>query len=211
MLLSSFFPAVQLPPLTLIRPPLLPVHPFPLTEGLLLLLLATSASPLLLPTLLPTGPKETAAVFIHLPNSSLLAAACRLSYSTPKTIKRHPPQALYSIVVALKGVYWYSAWSNRPTPASSLPIPLLACSPFTLLASRTMSTAVASVAAPPLTQPSTAQDASPKSTYPAPSTHTPTDRNSATSTAANANTPIIIGEGVAQQKSTPDGKRSPNS
>ncbi|KAI4278879.1 MAG: hypothetical protein LQ337_000689 [Flavoplaca oasis] len=76
-----------------------------------------------------------------------------------------------------------------------------------------MSTAVASVAAPPLNQPSTAPEASPKSTYPtlAPSTHPPSDRNSATSTAANANTPIVIGEGVAQQKLTPDGKRSPNS
>ncbi|KAL8996779.1 MAG: hypothetical protein Q9169_003802 [Polycauliona sp. 2 TL-2023] len=76
-----------------------------------------------------------------------------------------------------------------------------------------MSTAVASVAAPPLTQPSTAPDASPNATYPAlaPSTHPPSDRNSATSTAANANTPIVIGEGVAQPKSTPEGKRSPNS
>ncbi|KAL8684131.1 MAG: hypothetical protein Q9224_006588, partial [Gallowayella concinna] len=76
-----------------------------------------------------------------------------------------------------------------------------------------MSTAVASVAAPPLTQPSTAQDASPKSAYPAlaPSAHTPSDRNSATTTAANPNTPIVIAEGVAQQKSTPEGKRSPNS
>ncbi|KAL8813101.1 MAG: hypothetical protein Q9223_000626 [Gallowayella weberi] len=76
-----------------------------------------------------------------------------------------------------------------------------------------MSTAVASVAAPPLTQPTTALDASPKSAYPAlaPSTHTPSDRNSATTTATNANTPIVIAEGVAQQKSTPEGKRSPNS
>lgn len=76
-----------------------------------------------------------------------------------------------------------------------------------------MSTAVASVAAPPLNQPSTAREASPKSTYPAlaPSTQPPSDHNSATSIAANANTPIVIGEGVAQQKLTPDGKRSPNS
>ncbi|KAL8971371.1 MAG: hypothetical protein Q9183_001090 [Haloplaca sp. 2 TL-2023] len=76
-----------------------------------------------------------------------------------------------------------------------------------------MSTAVASVAPAPLAQPSTAQDASPKSTYPAlaPSTHTPGDRNSATSAATSASTPVVVGEGVAQQKSTPDGKRSPNS
>ncbi|KAL8954279.1 MAG: hypothetical protein Q9193_007306, partial [Seirophora villosa] len=76
-----------------------------------------------------------------------------------------------------------------------------------------MSTAVASAPPGPLTQPSTAQDPNPKPTYPtlAPSTHAPIDRNSATSTAASANTPVVIGEGVAQQKSTPDGKRSPSS
>ncbi|KAL8764265.1 MAG: hypothetical protein Q9184_000234 [Pyrenodesmia sp. 2 TL-2023] len=78
-----------------------------------------------------------------------------------------------------------------------------------------MSTAVASVAPAPLAQPSTARDASPKSTYPtlAPSTHTPIDRNSATSTAvsANGNTPVVVGEGLAQHKSNPEGKHSPNS
>ncbi|KAL9031894.1 MAG: hypothetical protein Q9196_000090 [Gyalolechia fulgens] len=77
-----------------------------------------------------------------------------------------------------------------------------------------MSTAVASVAPAPLIQPSTAQDASPKSTYPAiaPSTHTLIDRSSATSTAASAHTPVVlVSEGVAQSKSTPEGKRSPNS
>ncbi|KAL9591178.1 MAG: hypothetical protein Q9203_000050 [Teloschistes exilis] len=76
-----------------------------------------------------------------------------------------------------------------------------------------MSTAVASVAPAPLAQPSTAQDASPKSTYPslASSNHTPADRNSGASTAASASTPVVVGEGVAQQKTTPEGKRSPNS
>ncbi|KAL8706666.1 MAG: hypothetical protein Q9201_000300 [Fulgogasparrea decipioides] len=64
-----------------------------------------------------------------------------------------------------------------------------------------------------MAQPSTAQDVSPKSSYPtlAPSTHTPVDRNSATSTTASASTPMVVGEGVAQQKSIPEGKRSPNS
>ncbi|KAL8953246.1 MAG: hypothetical protein Q9222_000899 [Ikaeria aurantiellina] len=77
-----------------------------------------------------------------------------------------------------------------------------------------MSTAVASVAPTPLAQPSTTQDASPNPNYPAliPSTHPTIDRSSASSTAAAANTPLPIGEGVAQQqKSTPEGKRSPNS
>ncbi|KAL8969114.1 MAG: hypothetical protein Q9197_004516 [Variospora fuerteventurae] len=76
-----------------------------------------------------------------------------------------------------------------------------------------MSTAVASPAPAPLTQPSTAQEANTKSTYPtlAPTTHAPIDRNSATSTAASANTPVVVGEGVAQQKTTPDGKPSPSS
>ncbi|KAL8843105.1 MAG: hypothetical protein Q9170_000235 [Blastenia crenularia] len=62
-----------------------------------------------------------------------------------------------------------------------------------------MSTAVSAPVA--LTQPAQ-EDASPKSTFP---TIAPIDRSSAT--------PLVVGEGVAQQKSTssPEGKRSPNS
>ncbi|KAL8743575.1 MAG: hypothetical protein Q9190_004090 [Brigantiaea leucoxantha] len=75
-----------------------------------------------------------------------------------------------------------------------------------------MSTAVASAVAPaPLAQPASDHDTSPRHSYPtlAPSTHGHSDRNSATSnTSANA---VIVNEGLAQQKSTPDGKRSPNS
>ncbi|MCJ1256613.1 hypothetical protein MMC24_004437 [Lignoscripta atroalba] len=76
-----------------------------------------------------------------------------------------------------------------------------------------MSTAVASVAAAPLAPPRTEHDASPKSSYPAiaPSTHitsSPIERNSASATPS---APVVIGEGAAQQKLTPDGKRSPHS
>ncbi len=82
-----------------------------------------------------------------------------------------------------------------------------------------MSTAVASAAAAPsLAPPPPEADASPKSSYPtlAPSTHTPIqlDRSSAAATpnTASANAaPVTTSETTAQQKLTPDGKRSPNS
>jgi len=82
-----------------------------------------------------------------------------------------------------------------------------------------MSTAVASAApAPSLAPPPSEADASPKSPYTtlAPSTHTPIqlDRSSASATpnTASANAaPAIISETTAQQKLTPEGKRSPNS
>ncbi|KAL9610337.1 MAG: hypothetical protein Q9167_004968 [Letrouitia subvulpina] len=74
-----------------------------------------------------------------------------------------------------------------------------------------MSTVVASAAPAPLTQPPPDHDASPKSSYPtlAPSTHTASDRNVATSN-TSANT-AVVNEGATQPKSTLDGKRSPNS
>lgn len=122
-------------------------------------------------------------------------------------IKRHPSSALLRCSCAQGGVLAFGLVQHQLRRYRLLPRNSVREHPST---SRIMSTAVA---APSLTQPSTARDASPKSTYPAlaPSTHPPSDRNSATSTAANANTPIVIGEGVAQQKSTPEGKRSPNS
>lgn len=81
-----------------------------------------------------------------------------------------------------------------------------------------MSTAVAPAAAPPLAPPHSEPEVSPKSSYPtiAPSTHnTPlhAERNSASATpnTAASSAPVVLGEGPAQQKVTPDGKRSPNS
>lgn len=79
-----------------------------------------------------------------------------------------------------------------------------------------MSTAVAPAPAPPLAPPPTEPEVSPKSSYPtiAPSGQTPLqDRTTASATpnAGSGNTPTVLGEGPAQQKVTPEGKRSPNS
>jgi len=72
-----------------------------------------------------------------------------------------------------------------------------------------MSTAVASAPAPPLAPPPSEPEVSPKSSYP---TITPSvDRTSATPNTGSGNTPTVLGEGPAQQKVTPEGKRSPNS
>lgn len=79
-----------------------------------------------------------------------------------------------------------------------------------------MSTAVVSASAMPLAPPPE-PDVSPKSSYPtlAPSTHTPSHAerspSSATPYIISTNTPVVVGESTAQQKITPDGKRSPNS
>ncbi|KAK4697029.1 hypothetical protein P7C71_g985, partial [Lecanoromycetidae sp. Uapishka_2] len=79
-----------------------------------------------------------------------------------------------------------------------------------------MSTAVASVAAP-LAPPQSEPGSSPQSTYPtlAPSNHTPAQVErrsaSATSRTTSPNAPIVLSEGAAKPKVTPDGKRSPNS
>ena len=74
-----------------------------------------------------------------------------------------------------------------------------------------MSTAVASAIAPPLAPPRTDHDASPQSSYPAlaPSSHITTTPNERNSASATPNAPVVISEGAAQQKITPDGKRSP--
>ncbi|KAL8829045.1 MAG: hypothetical protein Q9191_002232 [Dirinaria sp. TL-2023a] len=78
-----------------------------------------------------------------------------------------------------------------------------------------MSTAVASAAAPPLAPPPAESEVSPRSSYPtiAPSNSAPAqaDRISATPNTASGSVPVVLGEGPAQQKVTPDGKRSPNS
>lgn len=80
-----------------------------------------------------------------------------------------------------------------------------------------MSTAVAAAPAPPLAPPHSDRETSPKSVYPTlapPSHNLPIDRRtpaSATANATSANDPVVISEGVAQQKISPDGKRSPNS
>ena len=78
-----------------------------------------------------------------------------------------------------------------------------------------MSTAVASALVAPIAP---EPDVSPKSSYPtlAPSTHTPNhlERNSSSSGTlhtSSSNAPVVLDEGAAQQKVTPDGKRSPNS
>ncbi|MCJ1434127.1 hypothetical protein MMC27_003493 [Xylographa pallens] len=75
-----------------------------------------------------------------------------------------------------------------------------------------MSAAVASIA-PPLGAPRPQHDASPKSSYHAlaPSTQAPVsnERRSPGSASATASAPVVISEGAAQQKISPDGKRSP--
>jgi len=79
-----------------------------------------------------------------------------------------------------------------------------------------MSTALASVAAP-FAPPQSEPGSSPQSTYPtlAPSTHTPAQAErrsaSATSRTTSPNAPVVLSEGAAKHKFTPDGKRSPNS
>ena len=79
-----------------------------------------------------------------------------------------------------------------------------------------MSTAVASVAAP-LAPPPSEPGSSPQSSFPtlAPSTHTPASAErrsaSATSRTTSPNAPVVLSEAAAKQKTTPDGKRSPNS
>lgn len=80
-----------------------------------------------------------------------------------------------------------------------------------------MSAAVASAPSAPLAPPPSESEISPKSSYPtlAPATHTSNQiersSTSATPNAALTNTPVIIGDNTAQQKVTPDAKRSPNS
>lgn len=76
---------------------------------------------------------------------------------------------------------------------------------------RNMSTAVASIA-PPLAPPRPQHDTSPKPSYPtlAPSSQSaPSERRSPASATASA--PVVINETAAQQKISPDGKRSPHS
>lgn len=79
-----------------------------------------------------------------------------------------------------------------------------------------MSTVIAS--APAALPPTPSEpNVSPKSSYPvlAPLTHTPihAERSPASATphSASTNAHSLLGEGAAQQKSTSDGKRSPNS
>ncbi|MCJ1282986.1 hypothetical protein MMC26_002313 [Xylographa opegraphella] len=75
-----------------------------------------------------------------------------------------------------------------------------------------MSAAVASIA-PPLGAPRSQHEASPKSSYPtlAPSNQAPlsNERRSPGSASATPSAPVVISEGAAQQKISPDGKRSP--